>query len=234
MGVSVWGGGSLCPGVSVRRGLCHGDSPYGNEPAVRILLECILVWHNNFGRKAHANEKKIGLLCQFKTTILLNMGNQIIMRHVVYCTEKYLIIHQTINRLRRVRTGFSDVTHETLLVTDEISSPIGFVYNESSLNRFNHVEKVTTGATQTDSDFDRHTLILEMYIYCSNGQQWLVFWFFLEKMITLFVHLFPKYKIRFFRVYLSAPHFASLYTYRFSDVKCSNLSFDCDKLLNEW
>ena len=36
-GVSVQGG--LCPG-----GLCHGDPPpYGNERAVRILLECILV-----------------------------------------------------------------------------------------------------------------------------------------------------------------------------------------------
>ena len=34
--VSVKGG--LCPG-----GLCHGDPPYGNERAVRILLECILV-----------------------------------------------------------------------------------------------------------------------------------------------------------------------------------------------
>ena len=43
LGVSVWG--SLCPG-----GLCAGGSPspaqrpsYGNERAVRILLECILV-----------------------------------------------------------------------------------------------------------------------------------------------------------------------------------------------
>ena len=35
-GVSVWGG--LCPGG----GLCHGDPPYGNERAVRILLKCIL------------------------------------------------------------------------------------------------------------------------------------------------------------------------------------------------
>ena len=32
--------GSLCPGG----GLCKGDPPYGNERAVRILLECILVW----------------------------------------------------------------------------------------------------------------------------------------------------------------------------------------------
>ena len=31
--------GSLTRGVSVR-----GDPPYGNERAVRILLECILVW----------------------------------------------------------------------------------------------------------------------------------------------------------------------------------------------
>ena len=51
--VSVNGGGlGLCPGgVSVPQGsglcpggcLCHGDPPYGNERAVRILLECILV-----------------------------------------------------------------------------------------------------------------------------------------------------------------------------------------------
>ena len=46
-GVSVRGG--LCfRGVSVCRvsvwgGLCHGDPAYGNERAVRILLECILV-----------------------------------------------------------------------------------------------------------------------------------------------------------------------------------------------
>ena len=39
-GVSVWGG--LCPG-----GLYYGDPPYGNERAVRILLECILVSHCN-------------------------------------------------------------------------------------------------------------------------------------------------------------------------------------------
>ena len=36
--VSVHGG--LCPGV-----LCNGDPLYGNERAVRILLECILVCH---------------------------------------------------------------------------------------------------------------------------------------------------------------------------------------------
>ena len=42
--------GGLCPGDVCLRGgglclggLCHGDSPYGNERAVRILLECILV-----------------------------------------------------------------------------------------------------------------------------------------------------------------------------------------------
>ena len=38
-GVSIQGG--LCPG-----GLCHGDPPYGNERAVRILLKCILVINN--------------------------------------------------------------------------------------------------------------------------------------------------------------------------------------------
>ena len=42
------GGVSVQAGVSVRGGLCQGDSldrdpPYGNERAVRILLECILV-----------------------------------------------------------------------------------------------------------------------------------------------------------------------------------------------
>ena len=55
-GVSVQGGGlclggSLSRGVSVQGGwgLCQGDPlprqrpPYGNERAVRILLECILV-----------------------------------------------------------------------------------------------------------------------------------------------------------------------------------------------
>ena len=41
-GVSVSGG--LCPMVSVKWGLYHGDPPpYGNEWEVRILLECILV-----------------------------------------------------------------------------------------------------------------------------------------------------------------------------------------------
>ena len=36
----------LCPGGSLPRGLCHGDPPSGmvEERAVRILLECILVW----------------------------------------------------------------------------------------------------------------------------------------------------------------------------------------------
>ena len=51
--VILFTGGSrfLCRGglrptggvVSVRGGLCHGDPSYGNERAVRILLECILV-----------------------------------------------------------------------------------------------------------------------------------------------------------------------------------------------
>ena len=41
-GVSVRGGGS------VRRGVCIREiPPYGNELAVRILLECILVWKVN-------------------------------------------------------------------------------------------------------------------------------------------------------------------------------------------
>ena len=53
--VSVQGGlcpgvGGLCPGgSSVKGGLCQGDPPdrdppYGNVHAVRILLECILVF----------------------------------------------------------------------------------------------------------------------------------------------------------------------------------------------
>ena len=36
-------GGSLSEGSLSVGGLCHGDPPYGNEQAVRILLECILV-----------------------------------------------------------------------------------------------------------------------------------------------------------------------------------------------
>ena len=64
--VSVLGGlccgglcqGGLCPGgVSVQGGLCHGDPPYGNEQAVLILLECILVY----------NIFHMILLLQFKT-----------------------------------------------------------------------------------------------------------------------------------------------------------------------
>ena len=42
-GVSVWGG--LCPGrVSVWGSMSWRPPPYGNERAVRILLECILVF----------------------------------------------------------------------------------------------------------------------------------------------------------------------------------------------
>ena len=47
--LSVWGvsvrGGSL----SGRGALCHGDPPYGKERAVRILLECILVFNTVTG-----------------------------------------------------------------------------------------------------------------------------------------------------------------------------------------
>ena len=46
-GVSVWGslsGGFLSRESLSRGGLYKGDPPYGNERAVRILLECILVW----------------------------------------------------------------------------------------------------------------------------------------------------------------------------------------------
>ena len=35
--------GVLCPGGVCLVGLCHGNPPYSNERAVRILLECILV-----------------------------------------------------------------------------------------------------------------------------------------------------------------------------------------------
>ena len=41
------GEGGLCPGVSVwgslSRGVSVRETPYGNERALRILLECILV-----------------------------------------------------------------------------------------------------------------------------------------------------------------------------------------------
>ena len=50
-GVSVRGvsvRGVSVQGVSVQGGLCHGDPLYGNERAVRILLECILVIINRF------------------------------------------------------------------------------------------------------------------------------------------------------------------------------------------
>ena len=45
-GISVQGVGGLCPGVSVQRVVSVRETPllYGNERAVRILLECILVW----------------------------------------------------------------------------------------------------------------------------------------------------------------------------------------------
>ena len=36
--------GGLCPGMSLSRGLCQGDPPYGKERAVRIILECILIF----------------------------------------------------------------------------------------------------------------------------------------------------------------------------------------------
>ena len=59
-GISVWE--SLCPGASLCLGclcpggslsgmgaLCHGDPPYDKERAVRILLECILVFNTVTG-----------------------------------------------------------------------------------------------------------------------------------------------------------------------------------------
>ena len=41
--------GGLCPGWGLcpEGGLYQGDPPYGNERAVGILLECILVWKVN-------------------------------------------------------------------------------------------------------------------------------------------------------------------------------------------
>ena len=38
LSVILFAAGGVCPG-----GVSRGDSPYGNERAVRILLECILV-----------------------------------------------------------------------------------------------------------------------------------------------------------------------------------------------
>ena len=49
-GISVRGSlsrGSLSRGVFVQGCLCQGDPPCGNERAVRILLECILVFTTN-------------------------------------------------------------------------------------------------------------------------------------------------------------------------------------------
>ena len=40
----LYPGGSMSRRISVRRVLCHIDPSYGNERAVRILLECILVF----------------------------------------------------------------------------------------------------------------------------------------------------------------------------------------------
>ena len=45
MSIPVWPGRSLSRGVSVQGGLCQGDPPaHSKQQAVRILLECILVY----------------------------------------------------------------------------------------------------------------------------------------------------------------------------------------------
>ena len=56
--------GGLCPRgpsvqvVSVRVGLFQGDPPYGKEPAVRILQECILViLADNLYKSLNLNQK---------------------------------------------------------------------------------------------------------------------------------------------------------------------------------
>ena len=43
-GVSVQSGVSIQEGLCPEGGLCQGDPLYGKERAVRILLECILVF----------------------------------------------------------------------------------------------------------------------------------------------------------------------------------------------
>ena len=72
------GGLSLCPGGSLSRGVsvqgvsvqgglfmschvmsCHGDLPYSNERAVRILLECILVWFVNISCNLKNSQTKL-------------------------------------------------------------------------------------------------------------------------------------------------------------------------------
>ena len=51
--------GGLCLGVSVQgRGFRGETPPYGNEWAVRILLECILVPKNTFTKKIFINNSQ--------------------------------------------------------------------------------------------------------------------------------------------------------------------------------
>ena len=69
--VSVSVQGVLCPGGSLFRGSlsrgvcschvmsCHGDLPYSNERAVRILLECILVWFVNISCNLKNSQTKL-------------------------------------------------------------------------------------------------------------------------------------------------------------------------------
>ena len=77
-------GGGLCPGgslvqcgVSVQEGLCHRDPPYGNERAVRILLECILVrivYSSDFGASGFLRGKNVYHWILIRLAIL-PMGN---------------------------------------------------------------------------------------------------------------------------------------------------------------
>ena len=91
-GVCVWGSqpggglcprewslvqGGLCPGSLVQGGLCHRDPPYGNERAVRILLECILVritYSSDFGASGFLRGKNVYHWILIRLAIL-PMGN---------------------------------------------------------------------------------------------------------------------------------------------------------------
>ena len=73
--------GSLSRGVSVGgRGVSvRNTPPYGNERAVRILLECIFVWYQ-FGQALISNHKnksgkKTNLVSLGKTFIVITPSN---------------------------------------------------------------------------------------------------------------------------------------------------------------
>ena len=102
-GVSVLGGlspgglcleGGLCPGWD----LCHGDAPYGNERAVCILLECILVfvyfcWHCS------------AFSC-FRYWTWKSSGNMYLFIPVLLCAFRYYYNHvfdHCLNRWTQIR-----------------------------------------------------------------------------------------------------------------------------------